>query len=397
MTGTDDAGNTQPGDDGAELRFAEERIRIATEAGGFATWQWDLGTDRVVWNDLHFDLLGMQRRGGPVRPDDFLDHLHRDDRERIVRELDAAIAGRTPFAADFRIVKDGGETRWMQGYGSVVEERDGEPATMSGVMRDITDEKRVGDALQEAEGEAAEAHVAAEEAARARDRFFAALSHELRTPLTPMLLASRVLDREPALSPRARHAVAVLQRSIRQQAKLIEGLLDVGRLSREPPDVQRVPVAFARVLERTIDAARAAIAGASHDLTTDLRAVARGLHGDEERLGQVFAELLHNACHSTPAGGQVVVRSYDDGPRVVVEVEDSGDGFAAEDAEHVFEVFERTEAARDDPGDVDIPGLGLARARASVEAHGGRMAARSAGPGRGATFTVELPLRSGAG
>ncbi|HEX9995932.1 MAG TPA: PAS domain S-box protein [Abditibacterium sp.] len=132
------------------LRESEEAQRLAIEAAEMGTWQWDLTADTVYWNERHFLLLGMTPHSNPVNPTEFFNRIHLDDREAVVKRLQTALEEKSTFAAEFCVVLDTGETRWMSGYGRVVEEaEDGRAACMSGVMIDINErkvaEKRISD------------------------------------------------------------------------------------------------------------------------------------------------------------------------------------------------------------------------------------------------------------
>ena len=135
------------------LRESEERLRIAVEAAAMATWDWNLETDEVIWNERHFTLFGMKPVKQPVRPEDFSSRVHPDDREWVVERLNQAVATKTTFTAEFRIFReDDGRLRWMEGYGHSVEEAaDGAASRMSGVMSDITNRKRAEEAVRASE------------------------------------------------------------------------------------------------------------------------------------------------------------------------------------------------------------------------------------------------------
>ena len=124
------------------LHKLEQRNRLALEAAQMATWEWDLTTDQVYWNEQHFYLLGMAVQPNPLPADAFRDHLHPDDAESIQAQLKQAIVQRSLYDAEFRIIRDDGVVRWMSGYGQVVAERDSQPVRVSGVMFDITDTKQ---------------------------------------------------------------------------------------------------------------------------------------------------------------------------------------------------------------------------------------------------------------
>ncbi|WP_198175036.1 PAS domain S-box protein [Spirosoma arboris] len=133
------------------LRQLEQRNRLAIEAAELATWEWDLVTDQVYWNELHFQLLGMAVESNPLPSEAFMSHLHPDDAEAIKDQLTQAIAQRTLYDAEFRIVREDGVIRWMSGYGRVMVEQNGQPVRVSGVMMDITDRKEAQEALRQSE------------------------------------------------------------------------------------------------------------------------------------------------------------------------------------------------------------------------------------------------------
>ncbi|PQA59716.1 PAS domain S-box protein [Siphonobacter curvatus] len=131
------------------LRQSEQRIRLAVEAAQMGTWEWDLVNDQVYWNEEHFHLLGMNIEPNPIPSSAFTRHLHPEDAESILTQLQEAITNRTLYDAEFRMIREDGETRWMSGYGRVTAEENGQPLRASGVMADITNRKVVEEALRE--------------------------------------------------------------------------------------------------------------------------------------------------------------------------------------------------------------------------------------------------------
>ncbi|MVM35624.1 PAS domain S-box protein [Spirosoma sp. HMF4905] len=130
------------------LRKLEQRNRLALEAAQMATWEWDLLTDQVYWNEQHFHLLGMAVQPNPLPAQAFMDHVHPDDVQSIQAHLEGAIAQRSLYDAEFRIVREDGVVRWMSGYGRAIAEQDSQPVRVSGVMFDITDRKEAQEALR---------------------------------------------------------------------------------------------------------------------------------------------------------------------------------------------------------------------------------------------------------
>jgi signal transduction histidine kinase len=257
------------------------------------------------------------------------------------------------------------------------------------------------------------AKAAAEEANRAKDHFLAVLSHELRTPLTPVLATVSMLQAEEHLDPDLREHLEMVRRNVELEARLIDDLLDVSRISRGKVVLDKRPVRLGEVIGRAIEVCRPDIetrrlsfsVNLGHDEPLWIRA-------DSARLQQVFWNLLKNAIKFTPPGGRVGIRVHTDGPRelsgprvqgsatepissapsplVVIEVDDSGEGIAPEALSRIFNAFEQAEQSitRQFGG----LGLGLTISKALVEMHGGTIEALSAGKGQGATFRIRLPL-----
>ncbi len=238
--------------------------------------------------------------------------------------------------------------------------------------------------------EQARARAEAEAANRAKDDFLAVLSHELRTPLTSMLGWVRMLRSHQLPPERSEHALEVIERNTRTQAQLINDLLDVSRIVAGKMEVAHEPLDLGTVVVRAVDAARREAQARGIVLDVVVASGAGTVMGDATRLEQVVTNLVGNALKFTPATGRVQVRLERVAGEVRLTVHDSGQGIAPEVLPHVFDRFRQGEGSsrRRHEG----LGLGLAIVRHLVEAHGGRVAARSAGEGRGATFEVFLPV-----
>jgi signal transduction histidine kinase len=230
----------------------------------------------------------------------------------------------------------------------------------------------------------------AQAANRMKDEFLTTVSHELRTPLAAMMNWVGVLRQGKLSADRLTHALDVLQRSGEAQAKLIEDLLDVSRAVSGRLHLDARPVNLAQVVGGALEAVRPAAEGKGIRLTSDIDAEVGYLLGDPVRLQQVAWNLLANSVKFTPPGGCVTVRVERHPPEARLVVSDTGDGISPEFLPHVFERFRQADhvATRRHGG----LGLGLAIVKHLVEAHGGRVEARSDGRGKGAEFVVRLPL-----
>jgi signal transduction histidine kinase len=232
----------------------------------------------------------------------------------------------------------------------------------------------------------AEAHTAN----RAKDHFLATLSHELRTPLNAMMGWLRML-RNPRLDEAQKvHAVDVIERNAKQQAQLINDLLDVSRIIAGKLEMERYALDLVPVVQDAIEAIRGDVEAKALTLSVSLDPETGEVLGDPMRLQQVVANLLSNAIKFTPREGHISVRLTREGVNARLSVTDSGEGIELEMLPHVFEAFQQADSTttRSHQG----LGLGLAIVRQLVEAHGGRARASSAGHGQGATFVVELPI-----
>ncbi|HEY7648768.1 MAG TPA: MASE1 domain-containing protein [Methylomirabilota bacterium] len=229
----------------------------------------------------------------------------------------------------------------------------------------------------------------AEEANRAKDQFLAVLSHELRTPLNAMLGWVTMLRSGRLEAAATGRALETIERNTRMQATLIEDLLDVSRITAGKLSLQRVPVELPAVLEAAVDAARAAAAAKSITVETQIDPAAGPALGDAARLQQIVWNLLSNAVKFSEPNGRVTVSVTRIPTGVRIQVQDTGQGISPELLPHIFDRFRQAEGTttRAHGG----LGLGLTIVRHLVEAHGGTVRAESAGPGQGATFSVDLP------
>ncbi len=240
--------------------------------------------------------------------------------------------------------------------------------------------------------ELAAAKAAADTANAAKDDFLAVLSHELRTPLTPALAAVSALLAAPADPVELRESLEIVLRNIELEARLVDDLLDVTRITRGKLRIQSAPVDLHRVLHDALAMAEPMLREKQIVASLDLAPGQPRVRGDGARLAQIFSNLLTNAAKFTPEGGRVAMRSVLAGGAVSVEVADTGVGIAPEVLWQIFDPFRQGEAGT--TRRFGGLGLGLSVAKGLVEAHGGAIRVRSAGHGQGATFTVELPVLS---
>ena len=243
----------------------------------------------------------------------------------------------------------------------------------------------------EARAKAEQAQREAEQASRLKDQFIATLSHEMRTPLTAILGWVRLLRLGKASADPAGRALETIERNARLQAQLVDDLLDVQRISSGKMSLSFRDLELGALLEAAVQGIRpvAEEAGMQVQLT---RPVEEELHvlGDPERLHQIFSSLLGNAVKFSERGGKVRVQLQAVGTEALAIVQDAGRGIDPAFLPRAFDPFTQEEGglAREKRG----LGIGLSIVRQLVEMHGGTVSAESEGEGKGARFTVALPL-----
>jgi PAS domain S-box-containing protein len=278
----------------------------------------------------------------------------------------------------WRVRKDGSQF-WANVVISAVRDHTQALIGFSKVTRDLTERKKI-------EQERA-ARLASEQANRAKDDFLAMLGHELRTPLSAITTALHLMRlRGDTRTARERD---VIGRQITHITRLVDDLLDVSRVARGKVDLAMKHLALADIVARAIEMATPLLEQRHHSL--DVRVATAGLFvlGDETRMAQVVGNLLTNAAKYTEPGGSITIEAAREANEIVLCIRDNGIGIAPELLPNLFDLFVQGEN-RAELGQGGL-GLGLALVRSLVELHGGTVAARSDGPGKGSEFIVKLP------
>lgn len=240
---------------------------------------------------------------------------------------------------------------------------------------------------------ARQAQAEAEAANRAKDDFLALVSHELRSPLSSILGWSRILKQNPADLETATKAIEIIERNAMIQRQLIEDLLDLARVTTGKLHLEVQGLSLRRVINEALDVVRPAAEGKGVEIRTNYDPASDFISGDPNRLQQVIWNLLSNAIKFTPAGGLITIESRRADSFIEICVTDTGEGIHSEVLPFIFDRYRQADTASGS-GRAGL-GLGLALVRQLVEAHGGVVKATSKGKGKGAVFTVKLPLQSG--
>ena len=292
-----------------------------------------------------------------------------EDRTEVRARWVDAVATGSALAIDARLRGRAGEPRW---FAIRVSRVDRAPAGRRwvAIATDVDDYRREIARLAEVD--------------RARTEFIARLGHELRNPLTPIQVA---LDQLGLLGVEGvARPCATIARQVARVMRLVDDVVDTARVQHGKVSVDRQRMPLRVAIDAAVEACAPAIAQRGHALTVDV-ADDLALIGDPDRLAQVFSNLIGNAAKYTPDGGHIAIRAARIGDALVIDVADDGIGIPVEQQATVFDAFVQGRD-RAQPGGL---GLGLSIARDLVALHGGTLTVRSAGIGRGSTFTVRLP------
>jgi PAS domain S-box-containing protein len=370
---------------------AHQRLTFHVENSPLAVVEWDSDFCVSRWSESAERLFGWKAEevlGKHVTDwqfvfaDDVNDVVRLTSKQREGSETRGVLRNRN-YTKDGSIV----HCEW---YNSVLNDDQGKLVSVLSLVLDVTARELAAQERAKALLREREAREEAEKADRLKDEFLATLSHELRTPLTSVLGWATLIRSGDIDEANYAIALETIERNARLQARLIDDLLDVSRIITGNLHLELRPIDLAPVVEAARDAVRPTAEAKGIQLRTSLAAGECSIKGDSNRLRQVVWNLLLNAIKFTPRGGSVAARLRCLNSSAILTVADTGEGIDPDFLPHVFDRFRQAEGSisRRQGG----LGLGLAVVRHLVELHGGSVSAASEGKGRGATFTVELPL-----
>ena len=359
-----------------ELRQYRDRLDIALEAGRMGVWEWLPSRDELLWSPQMFVLAGLSPDSGDsIDFAHFMELVHAEDRPVLDAQFAKVLERGGDYEVEFRIRAPEGRERWLLSRGRVMQDAAAGGSRVVGVSVDITEQKVMERTLRDGDAR--------------RNEFLAMLGHELRNPLAPITNAVRLLEKMGDDVDSRTAAVQIIRRQSQHMARLVDDLLEVSRITQGRIELRMENLLVATSVYSAIEAARPLARQKQHRIDVsvppDLDLVA-----DPARLTQILSNLLVNAVKYTPPGGRIRVdASASPDGYVEIQVRDNGNGISGELLPRVFELFtqDRRTLERSEGG----LGLGLALVKRLVELHGGTVQAESAGPGRGAAFTVRLP------
>ncbi len=266
----------------------------------------------------------------------------------------------------------------------------GEVVAVMSMVQDVTEGEQAQAERERLLQSERQARTEAEHATRVKDEFLATVSHELRSPLTAIVGWADVIRHGKASPAQLQHGVEVIRRNALTQARLIGDLLDLSRIVTGKMRLSPEVVDLGPVIHASIELVKPSADAHSIEISSSIEPLRERVQGDPARLQQIVWNLLSNAVKFTPRGGRIEVTLRRADENLEVSVSDTGKGIAAEFLPHLFERFRQadTSAAREYGG----LGIGLALVRELTQLHGGQVSAASEGEGKGATFTVRLPM-----
>jgi PAS domain S-box-containing protein len=379
--------------DVSDRKLTEEALRqfaAIVESTDDAIISMDLTGLITGWNNAASGLYGYSAEEVIGRPVSLLiPSEHAQEEHQILTRIRSG--GRLVHYETVRMGKDGRRIDVSLTI-SPIEDAAGAVIGASKIARDITERRRVEAEREELLKREHDARAEAEVANRVKDEFLANLSHELRTPLNAIVGWAGML-RNNKLSPdETRRAIEIIDRNAKAQTQLIESVLDVSRIVSGKLQFDLRPVDVAKVIENAVDSMRPAADAKNICFRVHVSANIAPVSGDFNRLQQVVWNLLSNAVKFSPTGTEIEVQLKILEGQVQIVIRDRGQGISAEFLPHVFERFRQADAST--TRKFGGLGLGLAIVRHLVEMHGGSVKVESDGEGKGATFTVALPMMS---
>lgn len=375
-----------------EIEFYRQRaehLLYAAENADIGLWFWDLVEEKIFSTPKCNELFEVPANE-QITLLSIADILHPEDRERVEKAISDSQTYGKDYESEFRIIHSNGSVQWITTKGKTYLDDEGNPFSMMGVVRGITEKKTASEELSKIYERERRARDEAEEANRTKDFFLAIVSHELRSPLNAILGWTKILLTKNVDADTQRSALETIERSARSQAKLIEDLVDSARIASGKLRLEFRPTNLYEVIKNVCSSQKPA--AEAKEIALDFNADRTKIHvfGDMVRLQQIFTNIVSNSIKFTPQGGEVAINISLNNGKVTISVKDNGQGISAQALPNIFRQFAQGDEKTS--GDRSGLGLGLSISKILIEKHNGKIAAKSEGIGQGAEFVVEMPL-----
>ena len=372
----------------AAMQESEERFRNMANNAPFKVWVTDSTGYCTFLSESWYEFTGQSEETGLGLG--WVNALHPEDREQAKKAFLTANERQEPYSVEYRLQRKDGGYSWAIDAAAPRFSKSGQFEGYIGSVIDITERKQVENERDMVLQLEQTARAEAERANRIKDEFLAVLSHELRSPLNPILGWSQLLVGGKLNASQSAKAFETIERNARLQSQLIEDLLDVSRILQGKLRLNVAPMNLETIIPSAVETVQLAAEAKKIQIQTILNPNVGQVLGDTSRLQQIVWNLLSNAVKFTPEGGRIEVRLVQIARQAQIQVTDTGKGIIPDFLPYVFDHFRQEDGAT--TRKFGGLGLGLAIVRQLVELHGGTVFAESAGEGKGAAFTVRLPL-----
>lgn len=357
------------------LLESEERFEMALRAAGLASWDWNLKTGKVIYNERWAEMRGYQF--SEVRPDvsSWLTGIHPEDKEIVAKKLDDYFNQRISYyECEFRVKNKAGKYIWILDQGKVFErDADGKPIRMVGTELDITERKQMEESLRRA--------------VKIREDVLAIVSHDLKNPISVINICLQLLIRTKEVDHEKIKSIVVrIQNSVNQMQRLVKDLLDLSKMESGTLSVETRKINLNQVITPMLENLKIQAQERHQKLLVDLDHHLPSVVCDEGRFMQVISNLVGNAIKFTQEGGEISLTARQKGNVVQVTIADTGAGIPPEEIPYIFDRYWQAERTKDLG-----TGLGLAITKGIVEAHGGKLWVNSE-PGKGSQFHFTVPM-----
>ncbi|WP_061502735.1 ATP-binding protein [Ramlibacter tataouinensis] len=358
-----------------EARQHQQRLDVALSVASMTSWEWDIPRNHFITTANAREVFGAT----PTTVEQAWQMVHPEDLEQSQAGLRKALQQGTTYRNLARYIHQAdGEVRWIETHGHIQRNEKGEPVRMAGVSMDVTERQVALRSSQQAEERL-------QKEAQRKDAFLATLAHELRNPMAPIRYAVAMLGMDSTPS-RLAQAKEIIERQSTHISRLLDDLLDMSRITRNAIELKREALDLRDVVEEAARNLRQS--SPRHPVGVSLPTSTVPVEGDVTRLQQVLGNLLDNAARYSDPGAEISLSLGVEDAEAVLRVRDRGVGISPEQQAEIFELFTQLRPERGRGG----LGIGLTVVKQLVELHGGTVAVRSDGPGRGSEFSVRLPL-----
>jgi len=371
---------------GRELAMAKERLQLALQASLMGTWDWDIRTGRILWDETTHAVFGIVPGSFGGTFDDFHRLVHSDDHAELERAIARALAGDGRYEQTFCVIWPDGTVHSVAAVGRATRDSSGKPVRLTGILRDITDEKGGQDELIRAKA-------AAEVANRSKSEFLAHMSHEIRTPLNGVVgMVDLLLDTK--LTSQQQRYAQLAKSSGESLATLLNDILDFSKIEAGKLELESINFNLRKVIENVVEILSQRASHKGLEMACHVQPTVPSLvRGDPDRLRQILRNLVSNAVKFTETGGIAVCVTLEDQTQshvqIRIAVTDTGIGIPKERMDRLFKSFSQVDAST--TRNYGGTGLGLAISKQLAELMGGQIGAESqAEEGSAFWFTVRL-------